>query len=638
MSAPRLAAALIALVAGCSGAAIDGIGGEDAVTLESFSPSSLVPGTRLVLRGANFRSTDTLAIHLVGTVSAGGDSRRLDVRLEPTIDSGDRLFADVGPEVLVASGGPGRFTGVVQVDVVREERKTTVSLNASLKLARTLVPSLSAVSPSVFYLGESVRLEGADLLLGGHADVPEGGTEGDLDVVATGTFRGDATGTRRLDAFPLKVKATARDRALYLHTPELFGLDTGEFVGTLEPRNRHQGGDAVAGAPLKVDLLVLPSVIASVGPASASREQRVTLAGRGFYSEDKSGTAALVRLQGRFTPAGGAALSLETTLPLRVEAPERGVLVLHPRVVESRLVGLGAEPGTFEGRFTPVLQTREGELAGASWTGTFRVLPTRQVVLLRFTPQFTDALQQFGLRNAETHVRERIFEVVRRDYEGYNVEFRAEKPADFERYTTMELTGDDPNDADLFGLDNTEGKDTGNLRLDDYVGGTNAEQVESGSFAYGGVFLASFLRFSPNVCRKVENGITIYKACRDGSQFPLKTARFDKVFSAFAPILGGTEARADEWGSGARTAALREAVRVVGNLAGNTVTHELGHSLGLAQETGTDEFHNAGDVPGQIMNPGGARPFEERAELDGQGPAVWAPGDADYLQQVLALP
>jgi hypothetical protein len=37
-------------------------------------------------------------------------------------------------------------------------------------------------------------------------------------------------------------------------------------------------------------------------------------------------------------------------------------------------------------------------------------------------------------------------------------------------------------------------------------------------------------------------------------------------------------------------------------------------------------------------SPGAMRPFEERAELDGKGPAVWSPGDAAYLQQVLPRP
>ena len=81
---------------------------------------------------------------------------------------------------------------------------------------------------------------------------------------------------------------------------------------------------------------------------------------------------------------------------------------------------------------------------------------------------------------------------------------------------------------------------------------------------------------------------------------------------------------------------MREAVRVLGSIAGNTLVHELGHSLGLAVVTGAeDRFHNAGDESGLSMNPGGFRPFEERAELDDQGPATWAGGDRAYLDESL---
>jgi hypothetical protein len=630
-----LAASAFLVAFGCAGAAVDVPDVEGAVSLASFSPSSVVPGTRLVLVGRNFRSTDRLTVHLVGAVDG---ARRLDVTLAPTLDSGERLFADVGLEVLSAAGGAGDFAGELRVEVEREGARSTATLAARLRIEAELTPVLEAVAPEVFYLGETVRLAGDGLLLGGHADVPEGGAEGELEVLASGTFRGDRGGTKTVKDFPLRVKATARDEAAYVHTNELFGADSGEFKGTLVPKNRHVGGQVVAGKPLAVSLLVLPSVVASMGKAAASREQRLEVSGRGFYASERAGVATLLRFKGRFKPEGGAEAAIDATVPLRVTTPDKGVLVLHPLPVESKLAGLGSQAGTFSGTVSPVLQAPEGQVQGAAWTGSFRVLPVKQVVLLKFTPQFTDALRLFGLRNVENAVRERIFEVVRRDYEGFNVEFRAEKPADFERYTTMELTGDDPNEADLFGLDNTDGKDDGNLRLDDYVGGANAESAASGSFAYGGVFLASFLRFSPNVCRKVENGIPTYKPCKDGSQFPLKSARFDGVFAPFAAILGGTEARADELASGPRKAALLEAVRVLGNLGGNTVTHELGHSLGLAQEIGLDEFHNAGDVPGQIMNPGGARPFEERAELDGQGPATWAPGDREYLERELKRP
>ena len=73
----------------------------------------------------------------------------------------------------------------------------------------------------------------------------------------------------------------------------------------------------------------------------------------------------------------------------------------------------------------------------------------------------------------------------------------------------------------------------------------------------------------------------------------------------------------------------------LGNLIGNTVGHEIGHSLGLANIDG--EFHNVGDSGPYIMDAGVYRPFEERAEIDGLGPAVFSPTNREYLEAVLPV-
>ncbi|MCC6624725.1 MAG: hypothetical protein IT385_25975 [Deltaproteobacteria bacterium] len=80
---------------------------------------------------------------------------------------------------------------------------------------------------------------------------------------------------------------------------------------------------------------------------------------------------------------------------------------------------------------------------------------------------------------------------------------------------------------------------------------------------------------------------------------------------------------------------MREAVRVYGNLVGSTISHEVGHSLGLANVEG--QFHNIGDNPGWIMDAGNYRPFEERAELDGQGPSFFEEGSLTYLRSILPV-
>ena len=76
---------------------------------------------------------------------------------------------------------------------------------------------------------------------------------------------------------------------------------------------------------------------------------------------------------------------------------------------------------------------------------------------------------------------------------------------------------------------------------------------------------------------------------------------------------------------------------MLGNVIGDTVSHESGHSLGLANVNG--EFHDPGDNPGYIMDAGGFRPFEERAQLGGPGvfERVFAPYDRAYLEATLPI-
>jgi hypothetical protein len=70
-------------------------------------------------------------------------------------------------------------------------------------------------------------------------------------------------------------------------------------------------------------------------------------------------------------------------------------------------------------------------------------------------------------------------------------------------------------------------------------------------------------------------------------------------------------------------------------MIGTTMTHEVGHSLGLANPDEPMSFHNVGDAPNRLMDAGGARTFTERAELLGDGPARFCDGEYAYLRQIL---
>ncbi|MDP6945675.1 MAG: hypothetical protein QF464_16110, partial [Myxococcota bacterium] len=232
---------------------------------------------------------------------------------------------------------------------------------------------------------------------------------------------------------------------------------------------------------------------------------------------------------------------------------------------------------------------------------------------------FDDALVAFGLHVEKNVIVQRVLDVLYRDYAGINITFGTSQPEGYVEYGIVEIGAEDPNGSGLFGLDNTAGKDTGNRRFDDVIGGFNADTRAQGYAAYGGIFVAELLNLSPRL-----------------SDSPLASDRFDDVFAAFAPSLGGTMAEPGEAiADGPRSGAIQAAAIILGSLIGNTVGHEIGHSLGLAAVDG--EFHNVGDSGPYIMDAGVYRPFVERAEIDGQGPSVFSPTNRAYLEDVLPV-
>ena len=110
------------------------------------------------------------------------------------------------------------------------------------------------------------------------------------------------------------------------------------------------------------------------------------------------------------------------------------------------------------------------------------------------------------MRAVDKKIRERILAVCKRAYEGVNIEFRIEPVTDFALYENVELVGVDPNNMGLFGYDNSPGKDNGNVRLYDKLGGVNATTQEDGYPGYGGVFVRSLMGFSkhPGVVQRVD--------------------------------------------------------------------------------------------------------------------------------------
>ncbi len=596
------------------------------LALDEVGPAPLVPGTRLRLEGAGFVPPEvaTLSVTLRGAV----DGAPVDVTVTPERVDALGLVVPVTGPLADALFSPtltaATFTGEVVVTrhPVAAGAPDRASLAVQLSLASTLAPRLTALAPATLYPGDVVTLTGADFL---HPAEGAALVRFDGRFVVTSPPRVHTIAGLVVPAEP--ADPLTRDALTFTLTADVFGIRPGAFEGTVTVVNVTHAGDETASDPLAVPSLPLERpFVGDLGPATASRGQRVTATGRGLLPPDGLLQAAtLLVFDGTFDPVRGADQTWTGVDALAVypddhDGNRAASLVLRVATdISGQLVGLGHTPGVFEGTVTPVLVAGPDRVTGVGRPVTLTIAPQLQVVWLRLLAGFDDALFEFGLHAEREAVARRLLEVVSRDYEGVNIAFTFDRPTDFEEYGVVEIGGRDPNGTKLFGLDNTAGKDVGNRRFDDVIGGFNAETRARGYAAYGGIFAAEFLNFSPTL-----------------SDEPIATPRFDAVFAAVVPGLGGVPAAPGEAdGDGDRALAIREAVRVLGNLVGNTVSHEVGHSLGLTAIDG--QFHNTGDNPGWIMDAGLYRPFEERAELDGLGPAVFSPFNRDYLQRILPV-
>ncbi|HEY0990513.1 MAG TPA: hypothetical protein VGD80_25845, partial [Kofleriaceae bacterium] len=368
-------------------------------------------------------------------------------------------------------------------------------------------------------------------------------------------------------------------------------------------------------------------------PPAASLGQFVFVHGGGFVGGEP-GALTEIELSGTLRRTGGAVVSVQMTWIPEFVGGRLVRYVLNPDDALGHALDLRSETGELTGTVTPVVSYRGARVRGRSRPVSFAIAPVKQVVYLDFAPSYTEGLRDFGLRAVDGRVRERILAVCREAYRGVNIEFRTAPPIDFAWFATVELVGVDPNDQGLFGYDNSPGKDTGNLRLYDRLGGVNAQIQEDGYPGFGGVFVRSLMGFSQHpgaLARSV-----------DGAD-PM----FDQVFDPFRPDRGGEPIRAADLagavsalvdGAGCpghgRPHQIACAIFVLGNLVGGTVAHEVGHSLGLANPY-QDGFHDPGDAPDRLMDAGEARPFAERAQLMGQGPAVFCDDEYAYLRRIL---
>jgi hypothetical protein len=631
---------LLAVATGCAGGReqVDPPQPPAAVDLTGIGPEVVIPGSMLILSGSGFVDSAVYSVQLQGTV----DSRPLDLTSPLKILGADRASLAVTEE-LFTQMGEGMLRAKLTI-IARNEvgESRGQPFDASLQLVRHLTPKLTSVAGGVVYLNSKVTVEGDGFLIAN--------TEGQTRAEIKGCFLPDgSSGVCATVGKPVSIRLivqtdtdTSRRRGTFEFSPSIVGLSPGKLDGTVTLFNIQVDAQARSSATLPVSFQLGLSRVGNVDQKTVSLGQYLDIRGVGFVggvpgTAEASKGSMLIHFEGTFTPKGGSPAQVKFDL---VPGYKSGTWVRY--VIEDgkgigAVVELRTASGALSGSWTPTVYWEKASVQGQTSTASLQIGYIKQVIWIRYQDTWSDSLRLFGLTAGDVLIRRRILEVFRRDYAGINIEFREVEPQDFKLYGKLDISGKDPNGLGLLGYDNTPGKDVDNQRLYDWVGGVNALTQQDGYPGYGGVFLESLLGFSEHP----PTGVT---------KSPLHNPLFDTIFDVFRPDRGRPltvaevaaapelTSAADCPADGDRMLQAACAMRILGTVVGSTATHELGHSFGLAAPYGAPtEYHNPGDLPNRLMEAGGDRPFEERAEIYGQGPAVFCDDEYTYLKKILPL-
>lgn len=605
------------------------------LSISSIRPSTLVPGSTVEVEGS-FRGDVERARLLVEGTFAGAPA---EISVPLTAASATRwvgswpggIASGLGADDGVLEGNAELIADSVVDDTVHRSGRVSLSWN----IRSALAPAVDSIASGALFVNDPVTVLGSGFLLGGD--------EGDTVAEVAGCFQPaggascDPIQQQRIVTTP--EAAGDRSRVRFPFVPRIAGIGRGRFEGTVTIENDTDDGGSSA-EPFSVSFDVVEPRVFEVTPDSASLGGYVDVRGGGFAGpsidpEDTTAASTTLELTGTFAPDGGQpGPEVTVTLVPEVTAGTLARYVLNEEDQLSTLLDLRAVTGGFSGTLTPVVRYGAETATGSAAPISFSIAPVNQVVWIRFLPSYEQSLLRFGLRAADALVRARVFEVATRIFAGLNVELRSEEPLDYAAYAVVEVSGPDPNGLGLLGYDNTPGKDVGNLRLYDRIGGVNALTQEDGYPGYGGVFTDSIFGFSehpPDGVQRTE----------------LATPLFDELFDVFRPDVGGAPVSASDIAAGlpavtaascpiagSRDTRIACAIHALGSLVGSTLSHEVAHSLGLAQPEG-EGFHNDGDRAGRLMDAGPARPFDERAEVAGATPSVFCRENYEYLRQIL---
>lgn len=608
------------------------------MTVSSLGPSLWLPGTVIEITGGPFLTPERGPSKL--SMKGAFEGKQVELLLDAEAVDLEHLRA-IWPGA--AALDLGATTGVLDVELRAQARDDEGILHTSrfnpisIDIAPSLTPVLASIDAQVLFVNDPIRIEGDGFLLGG----TEGVTLARFDGCFTAVGEATCVPVAGVEVPTTPVVSLSRASLEVLFSPDIAGIRPGSFSGEIRLENHHgtAASEAVVPSsdvlPIQADLET-PALF-GFSPANASLGQIVEVAGAGFVGATPLDPAAgtTLELSGTFQ-ATGANTAIPVTLSLipSVSSGRLARYVMNEEDSLGQLADLRTMTGTFTGTARPVIAYAGATIEGSDVGVSLSIAPVKQVVWVRFMPSYVESLRHLGMRAADGPVRSRVLEVLRRDYSGVNVEFRTDEPTDFALFATLEISGPDPNGAGLLGYDNTPGKDKGNQRLYDRIGGVNALTQLDGYPGYGGVFVESLFVFSKHPGRFAESSEQADEA-------------FDRLFDPFRLDVGGRQATAADLDSfsplasgsscpvaSGRGAQIECAVFALGSLIGTTASHEFAHSLGLANPDG-DSFHNPGDLPGRLMDSGEARPFGERAEIGNNGPAMFCDAEFTYLQTIL---
>ncbi|MCB9587197.1 MAG: hypothetical protein H6718_17495 [Polyangiaceae bacterium] len=595
------------------------------LVVSAISPGLVLPGSDVRVEGSFPDVVEQLQLRLVGSLD--GSPADLVIPLER---QGEVL---VGSWPASAPRGNGLLVAqVVGVDAVDGREHTSNRQDWNLSSAAELVPVLDTAQGGVAFVNDAIQVTGSGFLLGGG--------EGHSVVVVNGCFQATTAATCEAVLEQRLVLETngspERASGSFAFAPRIAGIAAGSFNGSVRIENSPSQATGGSSAELPLSLELLAPRVFGLSPQSGSLGQKVSVTGGGFVAQsedDPTPAATRLLLAGDFTLEGGVSIPVSFEIVPGFESGNELVYVINEEDALGTSADLRRTKGTLAGNITPIVSYAGETITGAPEPVELELLPVKQVVYVSFLPSYVESLRHFGMRAVDQPIRERALEVASALYAGLSVEFRTEQPEDFGLYTRIDVGGLDPNGLGLLGYDNTPGKDVNNIRLDDRVGGVNAVTQENGDPGFGGVFVESLFGFS-----KHPGNFATELSGADPT--------FDQLFDPFRPDVGRHPVLATETelivlpsvascdAADSRPLQIACAVHALGSLIGDTLAHELGHALGLAQPEGTG-FHNSSDAPGRLMDGGSAREFRERARLAGSDRVLFCQENFAYLQGIL---